>query len=123
MVVENFSSHRYDYRREWMRCLDALTAPEAFVALHKRAIRAAAEVVDSPAGALFVLTPQDVAFQWAGSWSMGTATEPVPPGHPLVPQFKDSDRIVGLDEHAESDSWMPELPQSWVVLPLNHFGT
>jgi hypothetical protein len=91
MVVRNFSSHRYDYRHEWIRCLDALTAPEAFVALHKRAIRAAAEVVDSPAGALFVLAPQDVAFQWAGAWNMPTATAPIPPGHPLVPQFRDRD--------------------------------
>jgi putative PEP-CTERM system histidine kinase len=122
MVVENFFSHRYDYRREWMRCLDALTAPEAFVALHKRAIRAAAEVVDSPGGALFVRPPQDVAFQWAGSWNMPAVTTPVPPGHPLVAQFKDGDWIIRLDEHDGSDSWIPELPRSWVVLPLNHFG-
>ena len=27
LVVENFFSSRYDYRREWMRCIDALTAP------------------------------------------------------------------------------------------------
>ena len=77
LVVENFFSNRYDYRREWMRCIDALTAPEAFVALHKRAIRAAAEIVDSPAGALFVRPPRDVAFQWAGSWNMPAAAAPV----------------------------------------------
>jgi putative PEP-CTERM system histidine kinase len=123
IVVENFFSNRYDYRREWMRCIDALTAPEAFVALHKRAIRAAAEVVDSPAGALFVRPPQDVAFQWAGSWNMPAVTTPVPPGHPMVARFKDGDWIVRLDEHADSETWMPELPRSWVVLPLNHFGT
>jgi putative PEP-CTERM system histidine kinase len=123
MVVENFFSHRYDYRREWMRCIDALTAPDAFVALHKRAIRAAAEVVDSPAGALFVRPPQDVAFQWAGSWNMPAVTTPIPPGHPLVAQFKRDDWIVRLDEHAGSDSWIAELPRCWVVLPLNHFGT
>jgi putative PEP-CTERM system histidine kinase len=123
MVVENFFSNRYDYRREWMRCIDALTAPDAFVALHKRAIRAAAEVVDSPAGALFVRPPQDVAFQWAGSWNMPAVTSPIPPGHPLVAQFKQDDWIVRLDEHAGSDGWITELPRSWVVLPLNHFGT
>jgi hypothetical protein len=39
VVVENFFSNRYDYRREWMRCIDALTAPDAFVALHKRSER------------------------------------------------------------------------------------
>ena len=31
VVVDNFFSNRYDYRREWMRCIDMLTAPEAFV--------------------------------------------------------------------------------------------
>jgi putative PEP-CTERM system histidine kinase len=123
ILVDNFFSNRYDYRREWMRCIDVLTAPEAFVALHKRAIRAAAEVIDSPAGALFVRPPRDVAFQWAGSWNMPPVTAPVPPGHPLVARFGDGDWIVRLDEHAHADSWLPELPRSWVVLPLNHFGT
>jgi signal transduction histidine kinase len=122
IVVENFFSNRYDYRREWMRCIDALTAPEAFVALHKRAIRAAAEVVDSPAGALFVRPPRDVAFQWAGSWNMPAVTAPVPPGHPLVALFRDGDWIVGLEEHADAEAWFPELPRCWVVLPLSHFG-
>jgi putative PEP-CTERM system histidine kinase len=123
LVVENFFSNRYDYRREWMRCIDALTAPDAFVALHKRAIRAAAEVVDSPAGALFVRPPQDVAFQWAGSWNMPAVTTPVPPGHPLVTRFKDGDWIVQLDDIPDAGTWIPELPRAWVVLPLNHFGT
>jgi len=122
MVVEDFFSNRYNYRNEWMRCIDALTAPDAFVALHKRAIRAAAEVVDSPAGALFVRPPQDVAFQWAGSWNMPAVTMPVPPGHPLVALFRDGERIVRLDQHEESGTWLTELPRAWIALPLNHFG-
>jgi putative PEP-CTERM system histidine kinase len=123
LVVENFFSHRYDYRKEWMRCIDALTAPDAFVALHKRAIRAAAEVVDSPAGALFVRPPQDVAFQWAGSWNMPAVTAPIPPGHPLVELFRDAEWVVRLDRHAEAGVWLPELPRAWIVLPLHHFGS
>jgi putative PEP-CTERM system histidine kinase len=122
LVVENFFSHRYDYRREWMRCIDTLTAPDAFVALHKRAIRAAAEVVDSPAGALFVRPPQDVAFQWAGSWNMPAVSAPVPPGHPLVALFGGKEGVVLLDRHEGSAGWLPELPRAWIVMPLNHFG-
>lgn len=121
-VVENFFSHRYDYRKEWLRCIDVLTAPEAFVALHKRAIRAAAEVVDSPAGALFVRPPQDVAFQWAGSWNMPAVTAPIPPGHPLVMLFDRGDAVIQLDDHPGAATWLPDLPRSWIVLPLNHFG-
>lgn len=121
-VIENLFTNRYDYRKEWMRCIDALTAPEAFVALHKRAIRAAAEVVDSPAGALFVRPPQAVAFQWAGSWNMPPVSTPVPPGHPIVPLFRDREWIVVLDDHGGSADWFPELPRAWIALPLNHAG-
>ncbi len=123
LVVENFFSHRYDYRKEWMRCIDALTAPDAFVALHKRAIRAAAEVVDSPAGALFVRPPQDVAFEWAGSLNMPAVTAPIPPGHPLIALFRDEEWVVRLDRHPDAGTWLPELPRAWIVLPLHHSGS
>jgi len=123
VLVDNFYSHRYDYRREWMRCIDTLTAPDAHVGLHNRAIRAVAEVVDSPAGALFVRAPEDVAFQWAGSWNMPAVTVPIPPGHGLLAEFKDGDWIVVLDEVAASAEWFPELSRAWLVVPLNHFGT
>jgi putative PEP-CTERM system histidine kinase len=123
LVLENFYSNRYDYRKEWMRCIDALTAPDAFVALPKRAIRAAAEVVDSPAGTLFVRAPQDVAFEWAGSWNMPAVTAPVPPGHPLVEQFREGDWIVRLDTAEGRQLAVAELPRAWLAVPLNHFGT
>ncbi len=49
-------------------------------------------------------------------------TSPVAPGHPLVTLFRDGNWIIRLDEHAEADTWFPEMPLPWVVLPLNHFG-
>jgi putative PEP-CTERM system histidine kinase len=121
--VDNFFSHRYDYRREWMRCIDTLTAPEAHTGLHKRAISAVAEVVNSPAGALFVRPPQEVAFQWAGSLNMPAATEPVPPGHPLVAAFRDGDWIVAIEDVPDAAACLHELPRTWLAVPLNHFGT
>ena len=122
VLVDNFFSHRYDYRREWMRCIDTLTAPDAFIGLHKRAIRAVAEVVDSPAGVLFVRAPEDVAFQWAGSLNTPAVTAPIPPGHPIVPAFADGDRIAVLEELPEAASWFAEIPRAWLAVPLNHFG-
>jgi putative PEP-CTERM system histidine kinase len=122
MVVDNFFSHRYDYRREWMRCIATLTASDAHVGLPRRAIRALAEVVDSPAGALFVRAPEDVAFQWAGSWNMPAVTMPVPPGHRLVAAFRDGDWTVVFDEEPDSAQWFPDLPRTWLAVPLNHFA-
>ena len=123
LLVDHFFSTRYDYRREWMRCIDTLTTPEAYVGLHKRAIQAVAQVVDSPAGVLFVRAPDDVAFQWAGSLNMPAATEPIPPGSPLVPLFRDGDWTVVLDEAPEARAGLVGLPRTWLAVPLNHFGS
>jgi putative PEP-CTERM system histidine kinase len=123
VLVENFFSLRYDYRREWLRCIDILTAPEAFVPLHKRAIRAAAEVVDSPAGVLFVRPPQDVAFQWAGSWNMPAVTMPIPPGHDLIALLQDAESAVSIDAIAETSAWLPDLQRLWLALPLRQAGS
>lgn len=123
LVVDHFFSHRYDYRREWMRCIDTLTAPEAHTGLHRRAIQAVAEVVDSPAGVLFVRPPQEVAFQWAGSWNMPATALPVPPGHALVSAFRDGEWIVVLDDDPEATSCFGDLPRTWLAVPLNHFGS
>jgi putative PEP-CTERM system histidine kinase len=123
LLVDHFFSTRYDYRREWMRCIDTLTTPETYVGLHKRAILAVAQVVDSPAGVLFVRAPDDVAFQWAGSLNMPAATDPIPPGSPLVPLFRDGDWIVVLDEAPEARDGLVGLPRAWLAVPLNHFGS
>ena len=46
-----------------------------------------------------------------------------PPGHVLVPEFGDGDRIVELDENRRGASdWFADLPRIWLAVPLNHLG-
>jgi putative PEP-CTERM system histidine kinase len=54
VISENFFSTRYDYRVEWLRCIATLSAGNGGEALSVRAIRAIADVVDSPGGVLWV---------------------------------------------------------------------
>ncbi|HEX4171248.1 MAG TPA: XrtA/PEP-CTERM system histidine kinase PrsK, partial [Acetobacteraceae bacterium] len=122
LLIDNFFSHRYDYRREWMRCIETLTAPAAHTSLPLRAIRAVAKVVDSPAGVLFVRAPEEVAFQWAGSWNMPAATAAIPPSHALVAEFRNGDWIVELDKVPPVGEWAGEFKQTWLAVPLNHQG-
>jgi putative PEP-CTERM system histidine kinase len=122
LLVDHFFSLRYDYRRQWMQCIETLSAPEAYVGLHTRAARALAEVVDSPAGALYVRDPEEVAFRWAGSWNLPAATTAIPPGHPLVAAFRDGNWIVELDRFQGAREWLGELPRVWLAVPLNHLG-
>jgi putative PEP-CTERM system histidine kinase len=122
LLVDNFFSARYDYRREWMRCIETLTAPEAHTGLHIRAVRAVAQVVDSPAGCLFLRGPDEVAFHWAGSWNMPAAAAPVPPGHALVALLGSGEQALELSENSQAGAWFPELPRLWLAVPLCHTG-
>jgi putative PEP-CTERM system histidine kinase len=54
LIAENFFSTRYDYRAEWLRTVATLSSSEAGEPLGARAIRAVADVVDSPGGALWL---------------------------------------------------------------------
>ena len=115
VLVDNFFSHRYDYRREWMRCIATLSSPDAYIALHTRVIRAMAEIVDSNGGVLFLRERGDTAFQWAGSWNMPAAA-PIMPDHPLVAEFRDGDWIV------EAEPFAIGIPGAWLAVPLSHNG-
>jgi putative PEP-CTERM system histidine kinase len=121
VFVDHFFSHRYDYRREWMRCIATLSAPDTYVGLHTRAIRAVAEMVDSPGGVLFIRDGADAAFLWAGSWNLPAATAPVASDHPLIAGFKEGEWTVAL-ETLPVGEWWPELPGLWLAQPLNHLG-
>jgi putative PEP-CTERM system histidine kinase len=54
LIAENFYSTRYDYRAEWLRTVSTLSSAGASEPLAARAIRAIADVVDSPGGALWL---------------------------------------------------------------------
>ena len=121
LLVDHFFSSRYDYHQEWMRCITILSAPDAYVALHTRAIRAVAEVLDSPGGVLFLREPGIAAFQWAGSWNMPAATAPVMADDPLVPAFRDGSWVVELDDLADAGTAYRQAG-FWIAVPLNHGG-
>jgi putative PEP-CTERM system histidine kinase len=128
ILVDHFFTHRYDYRREWMRCIATLSTPDAYIALHTRVIRAVAEVLDSPGGMLFLREPgpsavHQAAFRWAGSRNMPAAAAPIPPDHPLVAAFRDGTWIVEIAElSAEARQEAEMLAGAWVAVPLNHAG-
>jgi putative PEP-CTERM system histidine kinase len=72
---------------------------------------------------LFVRAPEEVAFQWAGSWNMPAATLPIPPGHALIAEFRTGDWIVELDKAPAIAEWSGELDRTWLAVPLNHQGS
>jgi putative PEP-CTERM system histidine kinase len=127
-LVDPFFAERYDYRREWLRCIDTLAGAEGGggAALHARVIRTVAQVVDSPAGVLFLREtgpgPDHPAFQWAGSWNMPAISLSVPPDHPLLAGFGAGEEIAVLDPATRAHPPIDALPDLWLAVPLPQPG-
>src|SRR5437867_7224228 len=60
-VSKHFFSYRYDYREEWLRFSRTLSTGGSSQLVHERSIKALADLVESPAGALW-LKQEDQSF-------------------------------------------------------------
>lgn len=121
LIIENFFSFRYDYRQEWMRCIQTLSSDETSTGLQTRAIRAVAQIVESPAGALYVRDPGAAVYQWAGSWNMPAASRPLTPEDALVRTLENAP-LAELDTDPANAEAVAELPAPWRAVPLRHLG-
>ncbi len=118
LIVDNFFSSRFDYRREWLRCIATLAADESTTKLPSRVIRAVADAVDSPGGILY-LRPAGAAaagdFHWAGANSLPSGGMPVAADAPMVAAMRGGGWIVELDQTVRP----AEVPaQCWLAVPL-----
>ena len=116
LVISNFLRQRYDYRLEWLRCIHTLSQTDRPVALHTRAVRAVAQVVDSPAGMIFLREAEDGVFRWAGSWNLPAAGHQIGADHALVALLGTGGRVVELPPG------LPDVPDLWLAAPLSHGG-
>lgn len=122
LLAEHFFTQRYDYRAEWTRCIAMLSTTSSNIGLQARAIRAVAQIADSPAGALFQRDAGGAVFQWSGSWNQPAATQPLPPDHPLIGALRQYDRALTPSEipggEAAARAGLGELPPFWLAVPL-----
>lgn len=130
-VIKHLFEHRYDYRAEWLRftrTIGRIPGNEGEAEdLSHRAVRAMANVVESPSGLLFA-PDEDGAFVLAGRWNwpdIAVPPQPIPPQ--LAEAIARSDRIVDLDRNREESDdfvlpgWLTDKAEVWAVVPLLHF--
>ncbi len=128
LVVDHFFTARYDYRREWLRCVAALSASDDDAPAAVRAVRAVADTVDSPGGALLLREPGapggTEAFRWAGSWNLPAEGLAIPRGHPLAGAMRDGAWIAEIGPEAEAAEAAADLRAAlgplWLAVPLAH---
>ncbi len=127
LVVEQFFTARYDYRREWLRCIATLSAPsEGLPDPHLRAIRAIADAADSPAGILLLRDdlldgPAATArLRWAASWNLPPLPEPAVEA--ALPWLAREGQIASIGAEATPAPLAEVAGPLWLAVPLVHHG-
>ena len=126
LVGKHFFRYRYDYREEWLKFTRALSLAGAPEEIGSRLIRGLADLVESPAGTLWLLDRHG-SYSQSARWNFPeiSATEPA---HGALADFlQHSGWIVNLEEyrshpeHYENvifPDWLASLSQAWLVIPL-----
>lgn len=126
-VSKHFFSYRYDYRKEWLRFTHTLSDEGAAQSVEERCIKALADLVESPAGILWLRQEND-AFQPRTRWNAAIPGTAQVPAASSLPQFLlATGWIVNLDEYASHrdryrdlvlPDWLASIPGAWLVVPL-----
>ena len=118
LISQNFFSHRYDYRVEWLKFIELVSEPQAAEELPVRIIRALAEFVDSPAGMLWSAS-SGIGYRPTAAWRLPMAhVAAVAAGDPFLAGFREGGWIQESPKPAIGEGWGFASPRAWLAVPL-----
>ena len=124
---KHFFRYRYDYREEWLKFTRTLSAQNSPQAMGQQVIRGLAEMLESPAGGLWMLTPGEAAFRQTARWNLPETLDPEDAQSPLCQFMRTSGWVINLEEYRSYSRrygqlklppWLQALSQAWLVVPL-----
>jgi putative PEP-CTERM system histidine kinase len=127
LVGKHFYRYRYDYREEWLRFTQTLSAQHSPQALGQQVIRGLAAMVESPAGGLWLHEAGQESYRQTARWNIPASDALEMPDAPLVDFLKSSGWVINLEEYRcypgrygelEIPPWLSDLPNAWLVVPL-----
>jgi len=131
-ATKHLFQHRYDYREEWLRFTRTIgRSGPGSASLEERAVKALADITESPAGLL--LTPNEEAqLELTARWNWQTIAVPAVAGEfALSGLLEQHSLVLALDEaragtshHGEAShvpAWLMEAEDAWALVPLIHF--
>jgi len=127
LVGKHFFSYRYDYREEWLRFTNTLSAQAGNAEMGQHVVQGLADMVESPAGALWLKDPSGRFFAQAGNWNLPVSVATEDADSTLCKFLLDSGWVINLEEYRslprrydglELPAWLLEVPNAWLVVPL-----
>ena len=126
-VGKHFFSYRYDYRAEWLRFTAMLSGNSSPREVGGLVVRGLANMLQSPAGALWTATPGTAEFVQSVHWNFPEVREKVEVASAFPTFLLRKTWIVDLAEYRQHPdrydgacipSWLSELRHAWLVVPL-----
>lgn len=129
-LSKHFYAYKYDYRDEWHRLIHTLSNQGEDTPLRERSIKAIAQIVESPGGAIWTKQPGRAGFNQAAFWNFPELSHDVEADTRSLEQYLEERRwVIDMDEYKlepekYSDlvfpAWLDTLPDAWLVIPLMH---
>ena len=124
---KHFFRYRYDYREEWLRFTQTLSAKNSPQEMGERVIRGLADMLESPGGGLWLKNPGEASYRQTARWNMAPCSTPEAVEKPLSQFLLTSGWVINLEEYRSYPrrygqlvlpEWLQELPQAWLIVPL-----
>jgi len=124
---KHFFRYRYDYREEWLRFTQTLSAKNSPQEMGEQVIRGLADMLDSPGGALWMKNRGDAGYLQTARWNMVQSSQVEEVDSSLSSFLQSSGWVVNLEEYRSFPrrygplvlpGWLQETPHAWLIVPL-----
>ncbi len=128
LIGKHFFSYRYDYREEWLRFTSTLSAQDGFSEMGQHVVKGLADMVESPAGTLWLKDPGGRFYAQSACWNMPVSSVTEEAGSSLCTFLIHSGWIINLEEYRSVPrrydglslpTWLVDTPNAWLVVPLS----
>ncbi|MFT7400850.1 MAG: putative PEP-CTERM system histidine kinase [Hydrogenophaga sp.] len=124
---KHFFRYRYDYREEWLRFTQTLSAQMGPKDMGPQVIRGLADMLESPAGALWLRRADEAAYRQVALWNLPPMAQAEPADSELMRFMQRTGWVVNLEEYRRAPErydqmalpeWLSGQPQAWLLVPL-----
>jgi putative PEP-CTERM system histidine kinase len=125
-LSKHFFRNKYDYREEWLRLIGTLAEFEDS-STRQIVIKALAQIVQSPAGLLWLLDEKQNRYQVVAAYETTEFAPDIETTDALVEFIEEAGWLIDLQEFADDPvtygdlrlpDWLMERKDAWLLVPL-----
>jgi putative PEP-CTERM system histidine kinase len=128
-LSEHFYSNKYDYREEWLRITQILSATNTGKTIYQRVLEGVAQIVYSSAGILWIKKETDIYYA-ISAWNMHAPEKDIL-GEDIefIHAIEKEQRVIDIVEYIKNPKkhknisipkWITSMPDAWLIVPIIH---